>query len=228
MKAMTMTESKRNSLLLVLSLAAGCVDAAAFVNTGAFPANMTGNSVMLGLALAHANTDHAGLSFLALLGFCAGVIGSAWFMPSADGERKWTRALSAVFFAAGLLLLASVSALMFLDLPAFSWLIVPLAIAMGMQSAAVLRLGVAGISTTVITGTLTTALVRLTGKMRKNKKQEMSGKGPWLPLLSWTAYLAGALVGGIQSVWQADWILLLPGALLVGVAFWGGLGRQAS
>jgi uncharacterized membrane protein YoaK (UPF0700 family) len=64
--------------------------------------------------------------------------------------------------------------------------------------------------------------------MRKPANTKPPGEDPWLPLLSWTAYLAGALLGGIQSVWQADWILFLPGLLLMGVAFWAGFGRRPS
>jgi uncharacterized membrane protein YoaK (UPF0700 family) len=61
-------------MLTSLSLAAGCVDAVGYLGLGqVFVANMTGNTVLLGLAIGQANVRgvlHAGT---ALVGFVLGV-----------------------------------------------------------------------------------------------------------------------------------------------------------
>ncbi len=61
------------ALLLVLAAIAGLVDAAGFVLfDNVFVANMTGNSVMLGIAAVTGRTDTTVRAVLALLGFLAG------------------------------------------------------------------------------------------------------------------------------------------------------------
>jgi uncharacterized membrane protein YoaK (UPF0700 family) len=77
------------------------------------------------------------------------------------------------------------------------------------------RLGVAGVSTVVVTGTLTTAILRLVD----GKKSGSPAKGAaWLPAASWGAYFLGAIVGGLQSIVHAPLPILLPGLLLLAVA----------
>ncbi|MFC7103480.1 DUF1275 family protein [Nonomuraea rubra] len=60
--------------MLGLALAAGAVDALSFLALGqVFTANMTGNVVLLGLALGYGRTAHVMASGLAFAGFCAGL-----------------------------------------------------------------------------------------------------------------------------------------------------------
>ncbi|MEO8206813.1 MAG: DUF1275 family protein, partial [Chthoniobacterales bacterium] len=95
----------QSSLLLLLSLAAGCVDALAFLHTGVFPANMTGNSVVLALGMLHVGGGGALLAALALLGFCGGsVIGALIDYSSKQGT--WTPRVSLGLFCAGILVLS--------------------------------------------------------------------------------------------------------------------------
>jgi uncharacterized membrane protein YoaK (UPF0700 family) len=64
----------QDAMLTSLSLAAGCVDAVGYLGLGqVFVANMTGNTVLLGLAIGQADGQailHAGI---ALVGFVLGV-----------------------------------------------------------------------------------------------------------------------------------------------------------
>jgi uncharacterized membrane protein YoaK (UPF0700 family) len=56
----TSPATARNAMLVMLSLAAGCVDAVGFLGLGQiFVANMTGNTVLLGLALGQARGEAA-------------------------------------------------------------------------------------------------------------------------------------------------------------------------
>src|SRR5918997_6036791 len=68
----------RDTMLVMLSLAAGCVDAVGFLGLGQiFVANMTGNTVLLGLALGQARAEAALRAVVALGGFVVGVAAGA-------------------------------------------------------------------------------------------------------------------------------------------------------
>src|ERR1700758_5296847 len=69
----------RKALVLVLAAAAGSSDAASFKGLDrVFTANMTGNTVLLGLSLIEADWTGAGRSGLSLAFFPVGVAGGAW------------------------------------------------------------------------------------------------------------------------------------------------------
>src|SRR5499426_3267290 len=63
----------KSVLVLLLTGAAGYVDAISYLALGrVFTANMTGNTVLLGLALVQGDADGAGRALLALGGFLTG------------------------------------------------------------------------------------------------------------------------------------------------------------
>lgn len=202
----------RNHSLLLLSLAAGCVDAIAFLHVGVFPANMTGNTVVLGLALAKANVTGVALSGLALVGFFIGAVIGA---KITSRSKSHPRQIGATLLIGGILLLAHAALLALRDNTVSNYLVIISAIAMGMQSAAVQRLGISGVSTVVITGTFTTAITRLVDGM---KPKEADASTPWLPALSWLGYLGGALIGGLESAYHSPLPIILPGVILTSVA----------
>ena len=73
-------------MLVMLSLAAGCVDAVGFLGLGQiFVANMTGNTVLLGLALGQAEGQAALRAVVALAGFVAGVGAGAAILGREQG-----------------------------------------------------------------------------------------------------------------------------------------------
>jgi uncharacterized membrane protein YoaK (UPF0700 family) len=66
-------ESRSSACLLTLAVPAGAVDASNYLGLGrVFTANMTGNTVLLGVALARGSGADAARSVAALGGFCAG------------------------------------------------------------------------------------------------------------------------------------------------------------
>jgi len=203
----------RDVFLLLLSLAAGCVDAIAFVHTGAFPANMTGNSVVLGLALARANVSGVTLSGMVLVGFFLGAAGGA--MLTTGASRTHLQRINLSLVIAGILLLAAAGMVEITGTTYLSWLTVTAAVAMGLQSVAVQRLGIAGVATVFVTGTFTTAIMRLIDGQKAS--QSPPPPSPLLPALSWSFYFLGAILGGLESVWQTPIPIVLPGLLLITV-----------
>jgi uncharacterized membrane protein YoaK (UPF0700 family) len=148
----------RDALLLALTAAAGWVDALSYSALGhVFTANMTGNLVLLGLAVGSAQAGGAVRSVVALAGFAAGALLASALTRDAAGDwpRRVTAALAVeaaalVAFAALWRAGTSVEALIALS-----------AVGMGIQSAAVRRLAVAGVATTFVTGTLTSLMAGL-------------------------------------------------------------------
>jgi uncharacterized membrane protein YoaK (UPF0700 family) len=214
-------------MLTSLSLAAGCVDALGYLGLGqVFVANMTGNTVLLGLAIGQADGRDVLQSGTALGGFVLGVAVGAAIVERGPERALWTPAVTAALgleffvlgaFAAGWLLEGSEPSGVAVYL-----LIVASALAMGVQSAAVRRLQVAGVSTTYVTGTLTSLTSRMVRWLRSAYPEraaeerfaltEPSERG--LPLTAdvWLAYGVGAVVGGAAE------LLWLPAALLVPTA----------
>jgi uncharacterized membrane protein YoaK (UPF0700 family) len=217
-------------MLTSLSLAAGCVDAVGYLSLGqVFVANMTGNTVLLGLAIGQADGRgvlHAGT---ALAGFVLGAAIGAAIVERGLERAVWTPAVTA---ALGLevVILAAFTAGWLLDGSkpsgvAVYLLIVLSALAMGVQSAAVRRLAVADVSTTYITGTLTSLTARTVRWMRSTFFLAAASPGRdegrptltepperGLPLTAdvWLAYGVGAVVGGAaELLWQPA-ALLLP------------------
>src|SRR5712692_9884775 len=166
-----LTTLGRESMLLALTWAAGSVDAISYLGLGhVFTAMMTGNTVLLGLALAQGEVLAALRSIVALLGFSIGVFVGALIVERESEPPEWPAAVTNAL-ALEAVILAIFSGISFLAggarTPAVIYfLIVLLALAMGIQSAAVRRLGVPGIATTYITGTLTSLMVDLVGWLR--------------------------------------------------------------
>jgi uncharacterized membrane protein YoaK (UPF0700 family) len=210
-------QTTQNASLLLLSVAAGCVDAIAFVRSGIFPANMSGNSVVLAIGILHPETGAAALSALALAGFCLGAASGAWLVHAPD--RDWSRRISGAILLAGLLVLACAATLLLAPDRFFSAVIIVVSAAMGLQSAAIQQLGIPGVATVFVTGTLTATIARLVGLARRMARGEpRTGASPWLPASSWAGYFIGAIIGGMQVVSRSAIPVILPGVLLVAVA----------
>ena len=211
----------RNLFLVLLSAAAGCVDAIAFIHVGVFPANMTGNSVVLATNLLHPASGAAILSALALLGFCAGAAASARMVRSA--EHAWSHRTNIALLGAAALVLGAAAAIPFTGDRYMALIILATASAMGIQSAAVQQLGIAGVATVFMTGTLTTAVSRFVGGVQERMAGRLPlEKSPWLPALTWSAYFLGAFLGGLHRILHTPLPFALPGILILGVALASG------
>jgi uncharacterized membrane protein YoaK (UPF0700 family) len=145
-------------LLLLLTVVTGLVDAASFLNLGhVFVANMTGNVVFLGFAIAGASELSIAASLVALGAFLVGGTAGGRIANRLPAHRgKLLRAGLAIQLAA--VAVALVVAASGGDPTASARryaLIALLAFAMGIQNATVRRLAVPELTTTVLTMTLT-------------------------------------------------------------------------
>lgn len=156
--------------MVLLTFVSGGVDAIGFVALGgAFTSVMTGNLVLTGVAAAHADGALLGRVGAAIVCFVTGCAVGARVAGSATPAGEYwppavTRALGVEF---GLLLLFATGWWVAVGQPGPREQLALLAVnasALGMQSAAVQRFGVPGLSTTYLTGTLTHLVIRLAGR----------------------------------------------------------------
>jgi uncharacterized membrane protein YoaK (UPF0700 family) len=201
----------RDGLLVLLTLTTGAVDASCFLHLGnVFSSVITGNLVLLGVSAATQSASLAIHSGVALAGYSAGVlIGAPIATRRARGGETWPLSVSVTLVAE------------FCVLAAFSvgWeltggrpgstaqvlLIAALAVAMGIQSAAVRQLG--GMSTTYLTGTLTAVVTELVTRDR--------GPGFARSVGVLAAIVSGAVVGGLVAEHAPAW---LPAAIMTPLA----------
>ena len=82
-------------MLLVLTFAAGSIDAISYLELGhVFTANMTGNIVLLGLALAQGEVLAALRSIVTLIGFAIGVFVGAIIVERESYPAEWPAAVT--------------------------------------------------------------------------------------------------------------------------------------
>src|ERR687892_143008 len=92
----TFTTLGRESMLLVLTLAAGSVDAISCLGLGhVFTAMMTGNIVLLGLAVAQGQVLAGLRSIVALIGFALGVFVGAVIVERESKQTDWPPPITA-------------------------------------------------------------------------------------------------------------------------------------
>lgn len=186
----------RDPHLIALTFTAGCVDAISYLGLGrVFTANMTGNAVLLGVALGHAEAPSAERSGVAVVGFALGALAGSRITPARGRGAAWSRRVTAAL-AVELAALVAFAALWPADgAPAArpaDGLIGLSALAMGIQSAAARRVAVSGVTTTYVTGTLTSLMAGLAALAAP------SGWARQAAVLG--ALLVGAVVGGLAEV----------------------------
>jgi uncharacterized membrane protein YoaK (UPF0700 family) len=182
----------------------GVVDAVSYIALGrVFVANMTGNVVFLGFALAGTSGLSAPASLAALGAFLLGALAGGRIATRSGAHRG--RHLRTAMAAALVAVLLAVALAAIIGQPVSQSgryaVIVPLAIAMGIQNATARRLAVPDLTTTVLTMTLTAIAAdsRLAG-----------GPGGHLDrrVIAVAAMFAGALVGALLVI-NVDLVLPL-------------------
>ena len=146
------------AILLAMTVVTGMVDAVSFLAMGhVFTANMTGNIVLLGFAFAGAPGLSIPRSSVALIAFLSGAVAGGRMASDGAGRRWVSRAMLVEAF----LLACSAAAALGVGWESTAnsvqrYAVIALtAVAMGLRNAIVRKLGVADLTTTVLTLTIT-------------------------------------------------------------------------
>lgn len=214
----------RAVLVIVLTLVTGATDAIGFIGLGGvFTSVMTGNMVLIGVAAGRADALlalHTGVAFLAYI--AGGFLGARLAGKAGDEAEAWPRAVTTTLLVElGVVVAFGVGWELAGGKPpngVTSLLLALNAIALGIQSSAVLRFGVSGLSTTYLTGTLTTVCTSIA------RREPFGAYRRSVAVLA--ALVLGACIGALVVVHAARWAplaQLLPLGAVVGVAalvFW--------
>jgi uncharacterized membrane protein YoaK (UPF0700 family) len=178
-------------VLLSMTVVTGLVDAFSYLTLGhVFVANMTGNVVFLGFALAGAPGFSISASLAALAAFAAGAFAGGRLIARYRDHRgrlhSSAAACQAVFLAASVILAAAGGNPV---TTAFRYpLIAVLGASMGLQNAAARKIAVPDLTTTVLTLTIT-------GIAADSSAAGGGGSHSGPRLAAIAAMLAGALIG---------------------------------
>jgi uncharacterized membrane protein YoaK (UPF0700 family) len=205
----------RDALLLTLTAAAGSADAVSFLGLGrVFTANMTGNLVLLGIAIGQGQLAGSIRAVIAFGGFVVGLLIGVRVTSRTEPAALWPRSATVGLLGElGLLLLLLAGWEISGDRPGAVALDVLVALsggAMGMQTAAARRLGVAGVTTTFVTGMLTNLIAEVAAV----------GSGQSHGTI-WAATLACMVIGA--AIGAAVYLAWRPGAPLVAILLVGGV-----
>jgi uncharacterized membrane protein YoaK (UPF0700 family) len=183
-------------LLVLLTVVTGLVDAASYLNLGhVFVANMTGNVVFLGFALAGASGLSIWASLVALGSFLVGSAagGRIGVRLGPQRGRLLRGALAAQLPAVAAALTLAAAGGDPVDGARANGLIALLALAMGVQNATARRLAVPDLTTTVLTLTLT-------GIAADSSLAGGAGSKIGRRLVAIGAMLLGGLVGALLAL----------------------------
>lgn len=209
--------------VVLLALSSGAVDALSFIGLGeVFASVMTGNLVLLGVALVHTRLGPALSAATAIAAYVVGVLGtSAWLhrahaplvRDARPGRPEWYgrlgRALTVVPVAQAVVLAGWLASGGRPGETVRLLLLAPAAFAMGVQSTGVNTLPLPGAATTYLTGTLTTLTTELaTSGVPSTMRRRFAVLG---------AALAGAALDAVLLEWARPAAPILPLAATVSV-----------
>ncbi|MBV8391677.1 MAG: DUF1275 domain-containing protein [Alphaproteobacteria bacterium] len=189
----------------LLTIVAGIADAVGYLTMGGvFAANMTGNTVLSGIALARRDYPGAWDHIAPLFCFFAG----AMFARSLLRLTHHPRICLAV--EAGVLAIVE-----FLPLGVDGKLAI-VAVAMGIQASAITHFAGSAVSTVVVTSTLARAADYTLDRLWPGEKRAVipAVTNIHLLALTWIGYLAGAVAGTLLLPIQ-PWLMLVPAAILI-------------
>ncbi len=197
---------------VLLSLAAGATDVLSFAALGrVFTSVMTGNLVLLGLAVSNGSVSKAISASLALSGYAVGAGAGARLArrPGTPKDEVWPRGVTRVLGIELVALLAVLTGWLVSGTRPGVWgrllLLAAAAVAMGLQSAGTRAVAVPGLSTTHFTSTLTGAIEQV---VRPDRSLN------WRHATQLAATFAGAGLGAGLLLLARPWAPTLPCALV--------------
>ena len=188
----------------ILTVIAGIADAVGYITMGGvFAANMTGNTVLAGIAAAQRNYTDAWRHLAPLLAFFVGAMLSRLLLRLTHKPTAGLLVEAALLAIVGFLTLDREVAVMIV------------AVAMGVQASAITHFAGSAVSTVVVTSTLARTADALLDRLWSGEKKQLPAVTN-LPLLgfTWMGYLVGAVAGTLL-------LAVMPYPLLVPVALLG-------
>jgi uncharacterized membrane protein YoaK (UPF0700 family) len=233
-----LTPRQRGGLAIALTAVAGSVDAIGYIVLfKVFTANMTGNTVALGMGLVHHDWPLAARRGFAIPMFLIGMLWSR-IVAHVGHLRGWRHAAS-VLFGSEAALLAAFGVFGLLLVPSgelekdttglYFLLLALLSLAMGVQNASLSHFGPLSVRTTHVTGNLATLadeMARFGIWFHETRRRiglcstlaaswsELSFRETMFLLFVWLSYFAGAAIGTVLLVF---WHLaaVLPGVVIL-------------
>lgn len=235
-----MRRSERDILLFMLAVAAGSADGWSYFGLGhAFVANMTGNTVLLGIAVfLHGDLLHP---LISLICYLLGAALAAFLTRNVREGHGWPRAVSITIVLESTLLVATAIAWAMLgrnapqpgSTPGLDVLLGCVALAIGIQSGAMLQLRIPGIVTTYITGTWTNLISGVMRFITRERHWPRERKLEYEERLLMQggilcAYLLAAMATGLLFRYARLAVGILPAASVLFVGVYGLAHRHAT
>ncbi len=213
-----MRSAERDFLLFLLAIAAGAADGWSYTSLGhAFVANMTGNTVLIGLAVFERGSPLHPLISVAC--YAMGTIVATYLVRNTREGVVWARQVSWALLFEALVMMAAGTGWAVLHIaahpaPPLSLLLGGVAFAIGIQSGAMLRLKVPGVVTTYITGTWTNLMSNLIRFGHSEKKRPAPKKIEFEErLLMQSGILAIYFSSAVLTGWFLTRVPVAAGAL---------------
>lgn len=208
-------------LMLALTFSTGIIDAVGFLGLDrVFTGNMTGNIVILGMAVTGADDLPVVGPILALVGFMAGAAVAGRLLR--DLAAGWSTRTTVVFGVVAMVLVAAAVVMIVLADPPEPLLLgvtAALGLAMGAQAGAARHIAVKDVTTVVVTSTIT-------GLAADSVFGARVEEHPWRRRAGAIALIgAGAAVGALALTVHVAFGIALSAVITVAVAVLGHLGR---
>jgi uncharacterized membrane protein YoaK (UPF0700 family) len=211
------------ALMLALTFATGLVDAVCYLGLDqVFTANMTGNVLLLGMALGEGGDLSLLGPVLALAGFVSG--GALVGRVLKDSPEPWSR-LSTWLLSLVAVVVLAVAVVMLVTggephRAVRLGVTTSLGVAMGTQAAAARFIAVKDVTTIVVTGTITA--LAIDSPLGNGRQRSAGRRSAAVALL-----VAGAALGALLLTWHPAAALLLAGLLIGAVTVLGDLHARA-
>lgn len=219
-------------MLVLLACVAGSVDVMSYYRLGqVFTANMTGNTVLLGLSIGEGNVASSLQRIAALAGFFTGALVGAYIIENT--KKGWSHyvtlnisietiiifVLVLIWFKVGVV---TNNILLYIS-------IVLAGISMGIQTSTIRHLQIPGIITTFLTGTITSIGMSMVKGIKSGFKKKVKRAHPELPtpktleerfelqIIIFFAYAGTVVFTGWMEFHNSHFLPLLPLLLIISV-----------
>jgi len=219
-------------MLVLLTCVAGSVDVMSYYRLGnVFTANMTGNTVLLGLSIGQGNAASSFHQIAALAGFFSGALMGAYIVENT--KKGWSNYIT-ISLSIETTIVFILVYIWFFEGKVISDFALYVSIilagsAMGIQSATIRHLNIPGIITTFLTGTITSIGMSMVKGIKSGFNKKVKRANPAVPspktleqrielqVIVFMAYAGTAVFTGWMEFHRPRFLPLLPLILVISV-----------